>query len=168
MFRATRARGPFLESPVNVSGPKRNLKNYDPLILKSWSVNMFSLPEKRKLSQSFMTWNVSIFKIQGVLCHPRHARKVPGLSRNRLLGPVARRLVSTNRWLRGIITYTFPWYLTLVSANHTSSDPGLVARLCPTNTDTEITSFIIKYVYNSSQWPLRHLHLNQITSTPLK
>ena len=40
------------------------------------------------------------------------------------LGPVAQRLVSANRWLRGIKTYRFPWYLTLVSANHASSNPG--------------------------------------------
>ena len=41
------------------------------------------------------------------------------------LGPVVRSLVSVNRWLRGIKTYRFPWYLTLVSANHASSNPGL-------------------------------------------
>ena len=41
------------------------------------------------------------------------------------LGPVVRSLVSANRWLRGIKTYRFPWYLTLVSANHASSNPGL-------------------------------------------
>ena len=37
-------------------------------------------------------------------------------------GPVVRSLVSANRWLRGIKTYRFPWYLTLVSANHASSN----------------------------------------------
>ena len=41
-------------------------------------------------------------------------------------GPVAQRLVSANRWLRGIKTYRFPWYLTLVSANHALSNPGQV------------------------------------------
>ena len=41
------------------------------------------------------------------------------------LGPVVRSLVSANHWLRGIKTYRFPWYLTLVSANHASSNPGL-------------------------------------------
>ena len=41
------------------------------------------------------------------------------------LGPVARSLVSANRWLRGIRMYRFPWYLTLVSTNHASSNPGL-------------------------------------------
>ena len=30
-------------------------------------------------------------------------------------GLVFRSLVSANRWLRGIKTYRFPWYLTLVS-----------------------------------------------------
>ena len=39
-------------------------------------------------------------------------------------GPVVRSLVNANRWLRGIATYRFPWYLTLVSANHASSNPG--------------------------------------------
>ena len=39
-------------------------------------------------------------------------------------GPVARSLVSANRWLRGIKMYGFPWYLTLVSTNHASSNPG--------------------------------------------
>ena len=42
------------------------------------------------------------------------------------LGPVARSLFSANRWLRGIKMYRFPWYLTLVSTNHASSNPGLV------------------------------------------
>ena len=41
------------------------------------------------------------------------------------LGPVVRSLVSANRWLRAIKTYRFPWYLTLVSTNHASSNPGL-------------------------------------------
>ena len=41
------------------------------------------------------------------------------------LGPVARSLVSANHWLRGIKMYRFPWYLTLVSTNHASSNPGL-------------------------------------------
>ena len=31
-----------------------------------------------------------------------------------------------NRWLRAIKTYRFPWYLTVVSANHASSNPGQV------------------------------------------
>ena len=39
-------------------------------------------------------------------------------------GPIARSLVSANRWLRGIKTYRFPWYLSLVIANHASSNPG--------------------------------------------
>ena len=39
-------------------------------------------------------------------------------------GPVARSLVSVNRWLRGIKLYRFPRYLTLVSTNLASSNPG--------------------------------------------
>ena len=39
-------------------------------------------------------------------------------------GPVVRSLGSANRWLRGIKSYRFPWYLTLDSANHASSNPG--------------------------------------------
>ena len=45
------------------------------------------------------------------------------------LGLVARSLVSAKRWLRGIKMYRFPWYLTLVSTNHASSNPGLSARV---------------------------------------
>ena len=41
-------------------------------------------------------------------------------------GPVARSLVSANLWLRGIKMYRFPWYLTLVSTNHASSNPGQI------------------------------------------
>ena len=41
------------------------------------------------------------------------------------VGPVARSLVSANRWLRSIKMYRFPWYLTLVSTNHALSNPGL-------------------------------------------
>ena len=44
-------------------------------------------------------------------------------------GPVFRSLVSAIRWLRGIKTYRFPWYLTLVSANHASSNPGQFANV---------------------------------------
>ena len=45
-------------------------------------------------------------------------------------GPVARSLVSANRWLRGIKMYRFPWYLTLVSTNHASSNPGQIVWHC--------------------------------------
>ena len=44
---------------------------------------------------------------------------------NNNLGPVARSLVSANRWLRSIKMYRFPWYLTLVSTNHALSNPGM-------------------------------------------
>ena len=44
-------------------------------------------------------------------------------------GLVARSLVSANRWLRAIKTYRFPWYLTLVSTNHASSNPGQLYRI---------------------------------------
>ena len=43
------------------------------------------------------------------------------------LGPVAQSLVNVNCWLRGIKMYRFPRYLTLVSTNHASSNPGLMA-----------------------------------------
>jgi len=45
------------------------------------------------------------------------------------LEPVVRSLVSANRWLRGIKTCRFPWYLTLVSANHASNNPVLISSL---------------------------------------
>ena len=38
--------------------------------------------------------------------------------------PVVQSLVSANCWLRGIKTYRFPWYLTLVSASYALSNPG--------------------------------------------
>ena len=42
-------------------------------------------------------------------------------------GPVVRSLVSANHWLRGNKTFWFPWYLTLVSANHAfSTRPRLI------------------------------------------
>ena len=44
-------------------------------------------------------------------------------------GPVARSLVSANRWLRGIKMYRFPWYLTLVSTNHALSNPSQVFKI---------------------------------------
>ena len=47
---------------------------------------------------------------------------------NVILGPVARRLVSAHCWLRGVKTYRISWYLTLVSANHASSNPGLFIK----------------------------------------
>lgn len=42
------------------------------------------------------------------------------------LGPVAQSPVIANRWLRDIRAYWLPWYVTLVSANHTSSNPDLM------------------------------------------
>ena len=38
-------------------------------------------------------------------------------------GRFAQSLVSANHWLRGRKTYQLPWYLTLVSTNHASSNP---------------------------------------------
>ena len=49
------------------------------------------------------------------------------------LGPVARSLVSANRWLRDINSYRFPWYLSLVSTYHASSNRGLKANGYPEN-----------------------------------
>ena len=56
------------------------------------------------------------------------------------LGPVVQSLDSANRWLRGIKTYRFPWYLRLVSANHASSNPGLATKQC---TDDEEGIFLL-------------------------
>ena len=50
---------------------------------------------------------------------PSRSRKIA-----KIQGPVARSLVSANRWLRSIKMYRFRWYLTLVSTNHASSNPG--------------------------------------------
>ena len=52
-------------------------------------------------------------------------------NRHDILGPVARSLVSANRWLRGIKMYRFPWYLTLFSTNHASSNRARsISSLC--------------------------------------
>ena len=63
------------------------------------------------------------------------------------LGPVVRSLLSANRWLRGIKTYSFPWYLTLVSANHASSNPDLISKsshtLRPDKFVSKLFSFMI-------------------------
>ena len=55
-------------------------------------------------------------------------------------GPVVRSLVST----RGIKTYRFPWYLTLVSAKHASINPGQYVNNKNLNTvvfENQITCF---------------------------
>ena len=63
-------------------------------------------------------------------------------------GPVARSLVSANRWLRDIKLYRFPWYLTLVSTNHASSNPGQEG-IALTHSVTLILIYIIH-----NQWDL--------------
>ena len=62
-------------------------------------------------------------------------------------GPVARNLVSANSWLRGIKSYRFPWYVTLVSANYASNNPGLYVT---SRASTSVTS-------NFSLIPIRWL-----------
>ena len=84
--------------------------------------------ERKSLDFEGRTWN-------GGKCGAIHTKAYLGSITSRcsgnepalllLLGPVARSLVSPNRWLRGIKMYRFPWYLTLVSANHASSNPSL-------------------------------------------
>ena len=62
------------------------------------------------------------------------------------LGPVVGSLVSANRWLRAIKTYRFPWYLTLVSTNHASSNPGLDDSPLPqekSQTDDEVGYIVL-------------------------
>ena len=39
--RSNKTRGLFLKSPENFSGTKSQLSNCNPLVLKSWSFNMF-------------------------------------------------------------------------------------------------------------------------------
>ena len=63
----------------------------------------------------------------GVIAHGRVQVPVVQKKDNAIhQGPVTRSLVSANRWLRGIKMYRFPWYLTLVSTNHASSNPGQI------------------------------------------
>ena len=78
-------------------------------------------------SSSWTTgWNVSL----GHLNANAMARSavLPKLFHVLFQGPVARSLVSSNRWLRGIKMYRFSWYLTLVSTNHASSNPGQMVK----------------------------------------
>ena len=35
-------------------------------------------------------------------------------------------MATANRWLRDVKTYRLPWYLTLVSTNHASSNPSQI------------------------------------------
>ena len=56
---------------------------------------------------------IAKFRQQASKCHRAGVQRL-----------VVRSLVSANRWLRGIKTYRFPWCLTLVSANHASSNTG--------------------------------------------
>ena len=78
-------------------------------------------------------------------------------------GPVARSVVSANRWLRGIKMYRFPWYLTLVSTNHASSNPGQdVGKTTRRRNDRKLPSL--------GQWgkgELNHLICLQNISWPL-
>ena len=86
-------------------------------------------------------------------------------------GPVVRSLVSANRWLRGIKTYRFPWYLTLVSANHASSNPGQIVfwrRRCRylipwlNSLFSGLPVFLIKKLLaNCCIWKLQPLQLKQ-------
>ena len=46
------------------------------------------------------------------------------------LGPVARSLVSANRWLRGIKMYRFPWYLNLENNARLWSFIYLLLSIC--------------------------------------
>ena len=68
--------------------------------------------------ETFAIFNLLVSFFAGTYLNIRKIRK------KEVLGPVARSLVSANRWLRGIKMYRFPWYLTLVSTNHASSNPG--------------------------------------------
>ena len=71
-----------------------------------------------------------IYLADNLTCSLHHKKSdvIPFLTAHLLVinaqGPVVRSLDSAIRWLRGIKTYRFLWYLTLVSANHASSNPG--------------------------------------------
>ena len=74
--------GPVSRKSVNFSGPKSHFKNWDPLILKSWSFTRNSRYERANFLQNFMPGNVFVFKMRRKLWHPKCARKVSGVSRN--------------------------------------------------------------------------------------
>ena len=62
-------RGPFLERPGNLSGPKSNYWN--PVAVKSYSFDMFQIQGKEKLLSSFKAWNLLLWKMQKDSCHPK-------------------------------------------------------------------------------------------------
>ena len=65
-----------------------------------------------------------LFGFVNLLIYKYFERKFPIYSETTDQGPVARSLVSANRWLRDIKSYRFPWCLSLVSDNHASSNRG--------------------------------------------
>ena len=71
-----------------------------------------------------LRWTPSFISVMALYGTPQDCTLSLHIANSRKQGPVVRSLVSANRWLRGIKTYRFPWYLTLVSANHALSNPG--------------------------------------------
>ena len=77
-------------------------------------------------------------------------------------GPVARSLISANRWLRDIKTYRFPWHLSLVSANHAWSNRGQVLHNTASSSSffpisLGFSRFLRSYFVLLNFWSLRNL-----------
>ena len=74
-------------------------------------------------------------------------------------GPVVRSLVSASRWLRGIKTYRFPWYLTLVSANHASSNPGQMTHFSDQWQMWNFSPYEVRFIHECISLPRLHVLL---------
>ena len=69
-----------------------------------------------------IAWHTEWLLIRVRYTNSRHSPFSNAITEQSL--PVARSLVSANRWLRGTKMYRFPWYLTLVSNKQSFEQPG--------------------------------------------
>ena len=81
---AWESRGLFLERSSNLSGPKSNFWNYDPLAVKSCSFNMFRYKEMQNNCQVSKLETCSYWRCKGISV----TQKVSGRSRNGPLVPL--------------------------------------------------------------------------------
>ena len=120
----------------------------------------FSISNPRALrKRSPRWWSTPVDKRKrGTVCDIAHVKTIWCSQ----LGPVVRSLVSANRWSRGIKTYRFPWYLTLVSTNHASSNPGLIAK-----NKTSLLKFNFMYIYLGCRF-VKYLSIPGRTASSLR
>ena len=118
--------GPVSRKSRKLSGPEKPFVK----LRSAYSVKLvFSYVVKGikiKITAKFRASRRLVLKIQRELCHPKCARKVSGLSRNRPQAPVPEKTISANRGLnpanRGI---KFVLRLDCVPQNTISTIPGI-------------------------------------------